>query len=64
MVKRIKTGKIVFFFFNLDVHNSKLNKKGLLFSGKMLVCGWNLSYLEVNGIKNDHSADVTIFPKS
>ena len=27
-----------------------LIEKGLLFTGKMLVYGWNLPYLEVNGI--------------
>ena len=41
MVRRFQTGKIVDFL-------SK--EKGLLFPGKMFVCGWNLPYLEVNGI--------------
>ena len=29
MVKRIKTGKIDVFLKHFDVHNSKLNKKGV-----------------------------------
>ena len=40
-----------------------LIEKGLLFPRKMLVCGWNLPYLEVNGIyTNDHSPHACTIP--
>ena len=39
-----------FFSENLTHTTVGLIEKGLLFLGKMLVCGWNLPYLEGNGI--------------
>ena len=41
-----------FFFSEILTHTTVLGliEKGLLFPGEMLVCGWNLPHLEVNGI--------------
>ena len=37
------------FFRNLDPQNSRhVNRKGLSFPRKVLVCGWKKIYLEVN----------------
>ena len=50
MVTRSQT---IYFFQKsqpVNPHNSLIGK-GLLFPEKMLFCGWNLPYLEVNGIK-------------
>ena len=48
-VKRFQTEKFDGFFFrNFDQYKCRLNRKGLLFSGRMLVCVGKLPYLEVN----------------
>ena len=65
MVRRLQTEKIdVFFFLEILTHTAVgLIEEGLLFPGKILVCAWNMLYLEINGIyTNDHSPDVPIIP--
>ena len=63
METRSHTGKIDIFLRNLDPYNIGLVEKGFLFSGKMLICGWNLPYLEVNRIyANGHSPEACIIP--
>ena len=37
---------------NLDLHNGKLNRKSVPITRKMLFCGWNLLYFEINGMMN------------
>ena len=50
VVTRSQTGRNDVFSEFLTHITVGLIEKGLLFLGKMLVCGWNLPYLEVNGI--------------
>ena len=53
MVEKFQIRKIdVFFFFrNLDQQAIiGFMETGLLFPGRMLVCGWNLPHLKANGV--------------
>ena len=72
-VQIFKTGKVfflIFFFFffffsEILTYTTVLGliEDGLLFQGKMSVCGWNLPYFEVNGIYRYHSSDVPTVPR-
>ena len=46
VVKRFQTGQklITFFFRNLDLGNSRFDRKRITISTKLLVCGWNLLF--------------------
>ena len=49
--KRFETGKIgKFFFENIDLQNSRFNKKEVIIPNKIMTCGWDFLYLEVKGI--------------
>ena len=48
MVTRSQTGKSMLISEILTHKTVGLIEKGLLFPGEMLVCDWNLLYLEVN----------------
>ena len=51
MVRRSQTGKIDVFFRNFGPYTTVgLIETGLLFQGNMLACGWNLPYVEANGV--------------
>ena len=51
VLKRSQTRKNDVFFFEILTHTTAvIIEKEVLFPGKMLVFGWNLAYLEVNGI--------------
>ena len=55
-LKRSQTGKN-------DAFISEILTYATVYTRKMLVCGWNVPYLEVNGIyTNDHSPDACIIP--
>ena len=45
MVRKSQTGKTDVFSEILTYTTVVLTEKGLLFAGKMLVCGWDLPYL-------------------
>ena len=50
-LKDLKREKMMFFFFEILTHTTAvIIEKEVLFPGKRLVFGWNLAYLEVNGI--------------
>ena len=56
----------MFFLWIQEILSQKilldLIEEGLLIPGKMLACGSNLPYLEVNGISGDHSSSAAITP--
>ena len=58
VVRRLQTWKIDVFF--RKSWTIGLREKGLLFRGKMMFCGWNLSYLELMEYTDD-STVVALF---
>ena len=59
--RNLKLEKLMFFFRNIDPHNSRLNKKRIVISKKNVRLGGDLPNLKVNGIYGMDSCIILTF---